>query len=610
MKRRKRNDGDDRYPPIADYGFLSDCHSSALVSRDGSIDWCCMPRLDSGSIFGRILDWENGGYCRIAPAAYRVERRYLPGTLVLETRFLTEGGEATVTDCFPMCRGGRSKPYQQILRLIEGCSGEVTFAIEVLPRFHLGSILPWIVEKDGYFAAFGGSNGLHISGDISLKIRNRHDLVGSITVGAGQRYHLSIMFRRPEVLDGERIAPPTVGELDRRLVETITWWRDWSARGRTVSSGGELVQRSAIVLKGLSNAPTGAIAAAATTSLPESIGGIRNWDYRCTWVRDSVFSIRSLAELGHLKEADGFRRFVERSAAGSADELQVLFGVGGERLLHERDLHGVAGYRASRPVRIGNAAAYQKQHDMYGELLDSAWRWHLSGQSPDDDYWQFLLQIADRAVRNWHKPDRGIWEVRGESQHFVHSKVMCWLAVDRAISLARDLERPAPVPAWEKARDRIRNDVMTHGYDRRRGVFIRAYGSHAMDAALLLLPMAGFVAYDDPIMVRTVDAVCAELGEDGLLLRYPRGIDRLPGLEGIFMPCSFWLAECLARQGRLDEARLAFARAAAAGNDLGLFSEEYDVAAGEMLGNFPQGLTHLSLIMAAVALEDMEGKEG
>jgi GH15 family glucan-1,4-alpha-glucosidase len=571
-----------------------------------------MPRLDSGSIFGRILDWEKGGYCRIWPVAapYCVERSYLPGTLVLETRFITEGGEAKLIDCFPMCRGGRSKPYQQILRVLEGVGGEVDFQVEIIPRFHMGSILPWIVEKDGYFAAFGGSNGLHISGDFPLEIRNRHDLTSSFALRPGQRRHLSIMFRRPEVLDGELIVPPSAKELDRRLEQTISWWCDWTAKGRLVSTHGELVRRSAMVLKGLSNAPTGAIAAAATTSLPEAIGGIRNWDYRFTWVRDSVFSIRSLAELGHFKEADGFRRFVERSAAGSADELQVLFGIGGERLLHEWNVGGIGGYRGSRPVRIGNAAAHQNQHDMYGELLDGAWRWHLGGQSPDDDYWQFLVQIVDRAIRSWQKPDRGIWEVRGKGQHFVHSKVMCWLAIDRAISLARDLGRPVPLAAWERVRDQIREEVMARGYDGGRGVFIRAYESHVMDAALLLLPMTGFIAYDDPAMIRTADAVWAELGEEGLLLRYPRGIDRLPGREGVFLACSFWLVECLARQGRIGEAQGVFARAAAAGNDLGLFAEQFDVANGQMLGNFPQGLTHLSLIMAAVALEAMAGKGG
>jgi GH15 family glucan-1,4-alpha-glucosidase len=318
-------------------------------------------------------------------------------------------------------------------------------------------------------------------------------------------------------------------------------------------------------------------------------------------VRDSSFAVRSLAELGYDAEADGFRRFIERSAAGSADELQTAYGVGGERRLTELRLKSLEGYRGARPVRIGNAAIAQVQLDIYGELLDLAWRWHGRGRSPDDDYWRFLVDLVDAAAERWQEPDRGLWEVRGRPQHFVHSKVMCWAALDRGIGLARECSRRAPVRRWGKVRDEIRRTIESRGYDRRRGVFVRSFGSTGLDGALLLLPIVGFVPWDDERFVRTVDAIRQELDEGGLLVRYRRA-DGLPGREGAFLACSFWLAECLARQGRSAEAREVFDRAASTANDLGLFSEEYDPGRGGMLGNFPQGLTHLSHIAAAVAL--------
>jgi GH15 family glucan-1,4-alpha-glucosidase len=365
--------------------------------------------------------------------------------------------------------------------------------------------------------------------------------------------------------------------------------------------------RSAIVLKALANRSTGAIVAAPTTSLPEAPGAGLNWDYRCSWVRDSTFSARALTEIGFREEADAFRRFVERSAAGSADGVRTMYGIGGERRLTEVAVDGVEGYRGARPVRIGNAASNQLQLDVYGELVELAWRWHERGHAPDDDYWRFLLDVVDTVAENWGKPDRGIWEIRGEPRHFVHSKAMCWAALDRGIALAEESLRRAPLERWRKERDRLRRAVEREGYDDERGVFVQAFGTRELDAALLLLPVVGFVAWDDERMVRTADAIRSELGVDGLLLRY-RPDEPLQGgptaREGAFLPCSFWLAECLAHQARDDEAREVFDRCASCGNDLGLFSEEYDVEAGEMLGNFPQALTHLSYISAAAALAD------
>ncbi len=589
------------FPPISDYGFISDCHASALVSRSGSIDWCCLPRRDSGSCFGRLLDWRRGGYCHLFPTGEcRLSRRYLDETLILETTFSSDRFELRLLDFFPMREGGRHHPYQQIIRILEGVRGEAEVALECAPCFDYGAILPWMRKKGESFLAMGGPSGLLISGDLELQLEGRHRLGGSCRLREGERRHLSLLYGRPEDLDDGLVETPAIEALDDRLEQTLAWWRNWAGQGRFSGPERDLVMRSALVLKGLSNAPSGAIAAAATTSLPEAAGGSRYWDYRFSWVRDSSFTVRTLAELGYTGEADGFRRFIERSCAGSADELQILFGVGGERRLHEYEIEELAGYRGARPVRIGNAAETQLQLDVYGELLDLAWNWHARGQSPDDDYWEFLCELVGAAIRQWRNPDRGIWEIRGEPQHFVLSKAMCWVAVERGIRLAQDLDREAPLDEWRHACAEIRAAIEERGYDAERGVFVQAFDSPAMDASLLLLPMFGFVAADDERMVRTVAAIRRELETDGLLRRYRR--DSLEGEEGVFLACTFWLAEVLAGQGQVEEARRFFQRAAATGNDLGLFAEEFDTHRGEMLGNFPQGLTHLSLIAAAVAL--------
>ncbi len=598
------------YPSISDYAYISDCHSSALISRSGSIDWCCMPRIDSKSCFGRLLGWKKGGYCQIAPAhSHAASRRYLESTLVLETTFSNDQGEARLLDCFTMRKGGKLDPHKQILRIVEGVRGRVELIVRIEPCFDYGTIKPWIRKYGAeHYIAIGGSDGLLICGDIPLQMEHRHMLTGSFGVEKGQRLHLSIVHRWPEELD-ENIAPvPNIRELESRFQETLDWWRFWTAKEKVQGPYAPFIRRSSIVLKGLTNAPTGAIAAAPTTSLPESFGGSRNWDYRYTWIRDSSLTVRSLAEIGYVSEADGFRRFLERTAAGSAEEVQILFGVGGERRLHEFEIEELEGYRKARPVRVGNAAAKQIQLDMYGELLDLAWRWHTRGYSPDDDYWEFLIELVNAAARRWSEPDRGIWEMRGDPRHFVFSKAMCWAALDRGVKLAEDLGRKAPLSLWKRTRDEVYRTIEERGYDAKRGVFIQAFNKPEMDASLLLLPTVGFVEYGEERMIRTTDAVRADLEEDGLLRRYATGNDGMEGKEGVFLACSFWLVECLARQGRLDEAHEVFHRVLATGNDVGLFSEEYDTKAREMLGNFPQGLTHLSLIAAAVALSEMERK--
>ena len=597
---------EERYPLIADYGVISECHTAALISRSGSIDWCCMPRLDSGTYFGRILDWDKGGFCSITPTAtdWTSERRYVDETLVLETTFHGPSGEARLFDCFAMRPGGRHAPYHQILRVLEGVRGSMELEVRVAPRFDYGSLKPWVRSHgERLFSAIGGDEGLVIDGDIGLEMLDRHELRGRVVVEEGRRYRLALQHVRPETLDYGPPQPLGPRTIDHRLRFTIEWWRQWSKKIAYDAENRGMVVRSALALKALTNAPTGAIAAAVTTSLPEWVGGVRNWDYRYSWIRDSIFTVRSLGDLGASTEADGLRRFMERCAAGSVDDLQILYGLGGERRrwLNEWELDWLEGYRGSRPVRVGNRAASQAQHDTYGYLLDLAWRWARRGNIPDDDYWAFLVAAVDRAARIWHEPDHGIWEVRSEPRHFVHSKAACWEALDHGARLAELFGLEAPREAWATAAQELREVIESQGYDAQRGVFVQAFGSSNLDAALLLLPRTGFVAWDDERMVRTAEAIREELSVDGFVWRY-RDPDGLPGEEGAFLPCSFWLAECLARGGRREAALEVFQVAAATANDLGLFAEEFDPASGEMLGNFPQGLTHLSFIAAAIAL--------
>ncbi|TMD66611.1 MAG: glycoside hydrolase family 15 protein, partial [Chloroflexi bacterium] len=591
---------------IDDYALISDCHSMALVSRAGSIDWCCMPRVDSPSCFGRLLDWKLGGFCSIEPVDPRHDafRSYVENTLVLSTTFSSPGGEAKLLDCFTVHPGGGTQPYAQLLRVVEGVRGRVDLQLRLLARFDYGEIRPWLrYHGERLYSLIGGQNGLVICSDIELKRVEGLDLEQSFTVRAQERVHLSIQFLAPNQLE---LGLPDVfeaGELDRRLDETTRWWQEWSSQIRLDGAYAPGVTRSAIVLKGLANAPSGAMVAAATTSLPESLGGNRNWDYRFSWIRDSSFSVRALADIGCDREADGFRRFIQRSAAGAAGDLQVMYGVAGERRLTEI-LLPLEGYRGARPVRIGNAASAQLQLDAYGELVELSWRWHLRGHSPDDDYWRFLVDLVEVAAHRWAEPDRGIWEMRGKPRHFVHSKVMCWVALDRGLKLAEACMRQAPVRRWQLARARIRRAVETRGYDRRRQTFVQAFGSKALDASLLLLPAVGFVDYNDKRMLGTVAAVRDELEGEGLVLRYrsDQAVDGLQGKEGSFLACTFWLAECLAHQGDIEQAREVFDRVLATSNDLGLFAEEYDTRSRHMLGNFPQALTHLSHISAALAL--------
>lgn len=602
------------YPPISDYALLSDCQSAALVSRSGSVDWCCMPRMDHGSVFGRLLHWKGGGFCSIEPedGAANTFRRYVGDTLVLETVFQTSGGEARLLDCFAINAQNEHSPYDQLLRIVECTRGHVKLRLRLVPRFDYGEVRPWLrYHGRRVYSATGGDDALVISGDHDLAPSGKHDLEAVFSVRAGERMRLAITYVHPHLIDMGPPHPLASSEMDRRLDETLDWWREWSSKARFEGPDAPGVVRSSLVLKALTNITTGAIAAATTTSLPESLDASRNWDYRYSWVRDSFFSVRSLTDVGFETEADDFRRFIQRSAAGSARDLQIMYGLGGERRLTEIILDDLEGYRGAKPVRVGNVASKQLQLDAYGSLVELSWQWHLRGNSPNDDYWRFLLDLIDATAERWKEPDRGIWEIRGEPQHFVHSKVMCWSALNRGIALAQRCMRQAPLKRWKETRDEIRAAVESEGYDEERGVFVQAFGAKTLDAALLLLPSFDFVAHEDERMVRTADAIREELDQDGLLLRYQpnKELDGLEGEEGTFLACSFWLAECLARQGRTGEARAVFDNAHATSNDLGLFSEEYDTKTEEMLGNFPQGLTHLSHIAAAIALAEQQQEE-
>jgi GH15 family glucan-1,4-alpha-glucosidase len=588
-------------PPISSYGLIGDLRSAALISASGSIDWCCLPRFDSGALFARLLD-AGGGHCSIE-AGGEGGRRYLEETLILETTLAGDGGEARLLDFFDLSEESNGP---SIVRVLEGVRGTIRIDVDVVPRFDYGAVAPWFREAGGEnsFAAIGGDDGLLVRADFDLEIVDRDRLEGGVEIAEGERRRLALDYRRPVDLEPlDRLEGLDPDRVDDGLEQTGARWREWFSQLQGDALRLDGVGLSAAVLKALSYEPTGAVVAAATTSLPEAMdmGGARNWDYRFSWVRDSALAARSLAELGCDDDADAFRRFVERSAAGHADDLQVLFGVGGERRLGEEELDHLAGYRGAAPVRVGNGAADQFQLDAFGQILDQSWSWHRRGNSPDEDYWRFLADLVDAATERWPEPDRGIWEWRGEPRHFVHSKALAWSAIDRGIRLAEDTGRSVP-RRWRAAREEVREAIETRGYDERRRTFLQAFDCPDLDAAVLRLPAVGFLDWEDERMAGTADAVREGLDMDGLLRRYSAD-DGLPP-EGAFLACSFWLASCLARQGHGEEARAVFDRAAATGNDLGLFSEEFDPEAGRMLGNFPQALTHLSHIEAAVALAD------
>ncbi len=598
------------YPPIADYALLSDCHSCALVSTDGSIDWCTFHRFEARPVFGRILDWAKAGFFRIAPLAddYEPTRRYLPGTNVLETTFRTPTGTLVLTDffCFRMPLPGEdahsAHPDHQLIRIARCTEGEVAVKVKLVPRFDYGLTTPRLETlADDLVVAYGGADALVLQSELPFGDAERSATQGNRTLRAGEEAFVVLTYQLPHELEPRRL---TRDEVHARLEETRATWAAWADRCTYEGPYREQVVRSALVLKALTNGPTGSIVAAATTSLPEEIGGERNWDYRFSWLRDAALTLNALFATGYTDEAHAYMAWLRRTTAGRASELQIMYGVGGERLLPEVELDWLEGYRGSRPVRIGNGAAQQFQLDTFGELLDTAWLYRRHGGEIDEIFWDFLSRVGGVVLEKWREPDQGIWEIRGEPKHFVYSKVMAWVALDRLVKLGEEDGREGEVEAWRAARDEIRELIETEGVDPESGAFVQSFGSSSLDASNLMIPIVGFVSHDDPRARATADRIADELSADGFVYRYVTdGVDGLSGEEATFAICSFWLVECLARGGEGERARELFERLLGFCNDVGLLAEEIDPHSGELIGNFPQAFSHLGLIQAAIALD-------
>ncbi len=599
------------YPPIADYALLSDCHSGALVSKDGSIDWCTFHRFEARPVFARILDWAKAGFFRIAPLEdeYESTRRYLPGTNVLETSFRTQAGTLVLTDFFAFRVPGPGEdahsahPDHQLIRIARCTEGEVAVKVKLVPRFDYGLTTPRLETlADDLVIVYGGADALVLQSELPFGDAERSATEGNRTLHAGEEAFVVLTYQLPHELDPQRL---TRDEVRAKLEETTSTWAAWAARCTYDGPYREQVVRSALVLKALTNGPTGSIVAAATTSLPEEIGGERNWDYRFSWLRDSALTLNALFATGYTDEAHAYMDWLKRTTAGRARELQIMYGVGGERLLPEVELDWLEGYRGSRPVRIGNGAAQQFQLDTFGELLDTAWLYRRHGGEIDEIFWDFLSRVGGVVLEKWREPDQGIWEIRGEPKHFVYSKVMAWVALDRLVRLAELDDRAGDIDNWRAARDEIRDLVEREGVDAESSAFLQSFGdSGKLDASNLMIPIVGFVPHDDPRARATAQRIASELSADGFVYRYVTdGVDGLSGEEATFAICSFWLVECLARSGEQERARELFERLLGFCNDVGLLAEEIDPHTGDLIGNFPQAFSHLGLIQAAIALD-------
>ena len=607
------------YPPIADYGLISDMHSCALVSRAGSIDWCCFPRFDSPALFSRILDWGKGGYFKVAPERVRsVSRRYLPGTNILETSFETDTGVAKLTDFMPTHQHPAPEEDQdrgrrrQLARILECVDGTVRFTVECVPRFDYGTIVPHAAlrgQNSGF--AHGGADAISFYCSAPLE-ETDGGFRSEGLLKAGERLY-AVVTHQPRFSAEQRtfgshdVAVVEERRIDQRLDDTRRFWEGWSKQCTYDGENRDEVLRSALTLKALTYAPSGALVAAATTSLPEAIGGPRNWDYRFTWIRDASWALYALSTRGDPTAARAYKKSLEWSTVGRARDLQIMYGVGGERRLTETELPELEGYRGSRPVRIGNGAYSQFQLDIYGELLDSAHLYRKFGGEMDSEYWQYLQRVVAFVIDHWKEPDEGMWETRSGRKHFVSSKVWCWVALDRAIKAARALNLPGDLDTWRKVRAEIKADVLSNGYDSERAAFVQAYGSHNLDASNLLMPLVGFIPATDPRMRSTIEAIESELtSPQGFVYRYSGFDDGIAGSEGTFAICTFWLADNLIALGELERARALFEKLRGCANDLGLFSEEVEPETGAMLGNFPQAFSHLAFISTSVHLHEAE----
>ncbi|GLW08293.1 glucoamylase [Microtetraspora sp. NBRC 13810] len=583
---------------IEDYAMIGDMQSAALVGRDGSIDWLCLPRFDSPACFASMLGSDGNGHWWIGPTGRppATRRRYRDDTLILESEWDTEGGTVRLIDFMPP-----RHPHPDVVRIVEGVSGTVEMTVQIRVRFDYGRIVPWVRRSNGSLQAIGGPDSVWLHSPVPLR---------------GGDYAHRATFR---VSEGERLAfvftwhpshepMPTLIDAEEQLRETANHWTEWVGRCSYDGPWRAAVVRSLITLKALTYAPTGGIVAAPTTSLPEDLGGTRNWDYRYCWLRDATMTLDALIGSGYLDEAQDWRAWLLRAIAGRAQDLQIMYGVAGERRLPEMEVEWLAGYEGSRPVRIGNGAVSQLQLDVYGEVLNSLYLSEVSGLSPDKRAWSIQRELLGYLENHWDEPDEGLWEVRGPRRHFVHSKVMCWVALDRAISQVERFGRSGPVDRWRALRDRIHAEICEKGFDPARNTFTQSYGSAELDAALLLIPIVGFLPPEDSRVRGTVEAVERELTVDGFVMRYPvaeeNAVDGLPGGEGAFLACSFWMAEALAMIGRRDDAATMFERLLSLRNDVGLLAEEYDPRYGRLVGNFPQAFSHVPLIHVAGLLSE------
>jgi alpha,alpha-trehalase len=605
----------DRFTPIADYGLLADCNSAALVDRDGSISWLCLPHYDSAAVFSRLLD-PGGGHFSIRPIdAHSTERRYLDGTLVIETTFVTDCGQAKLVDALAFAEGqrehelGLAAPHL-LLRLVEGVTGRVDFELEVAPRPEYGLVKPLFRQTDTGGRTFGGPNQVIVSAGVPTRVDDS-TMRATFTVVAGEQVGLAMQWVPPEGPPPEPFPP---GQVAARIADTARGWRSWEDK-HDIYHGPhrELVRLSARVLKGLTYRPTGAIVAAPTTSLPETVGGERNWDYRYAWIRDASLTLEALYIGACSDEAVDFVSFMTSSAGGRASErsLQIMYGIIGEHDLTERELSHLSGWRDSAPVRVGNNAWGQTQLDVYGELLNSLYVYREQLGELHPEIQQFVADLANTAARRWRETDAGMWEMRGEPRHHLSSKVLCWVALDRAIALSSELGDHAEVEHWTSERDQIRTAILTRGWSEKRQAYAQSFDSDELDAAQLLMPILGFLPATDDRMRSTIEAIANQLTEGGLVLRYRNdeglNADGLTGEEGTFVICSFWLASALAMAGEVERAERLFDQLVGYANDLGLLAEEIDAGNGELLGNFPQAFSHIGLITAAWEIDKARG---
>ena len=584
---------------LEDYGFIGDLEASALVGRDGSVDWLCLPRFDSASCFSALLGDEQHGRWLLAPAGAVLasSRRYRPGTLVLETEFETAEGVVRVIDFMPRRGQGPSR----LMRIVEGVQGRVPMRTELSLRPDYGSIVPWVELAPDGVSVTAGPDAFRLSTPLPLHVEDGTVRAEFLAVeGARERLTLSWHLSYEET--------PPVEDADSALARTEAWWREWTGRCRYQGAYREEVLTSLTVLKAMTSETTGAVIAAPTTSLPEDIGGSRNWDYRYCWLRDSVLALEALLAAEYTDEALAFRDFLLRVATGDPTKIQIMYGVGGERRLTEFELPELPGYEGSQPVRVGNAASEQFQLDVYGEVAAVMFIGTEVLGRLEPRQWPRWRAAVEHVETIWREPDDGIWESRGPRRHYTYSKVMAWVVFDRAVRLAERFELAAPLERWTSARDEIHREVCERGYDAERGTFTQYYGSKELDASVLNLPLVGFLPGTDERVSGTIDAISGELGRDGFVSRYSTTDtdDGLSGDEGQFLACSFWLVSALALNGRVQEARTLFERLVALANDLGLLAEEYDVARRRQVGNFPQAFSHLTLILAARAISAAE----